>query len=101
MVRPARLHYTITLEKPPKISVIPFSKEKVALISVTTDDDAFIDIIQKADGYTGTFRVTEALPIAYQKDWPDGEATPGLCLLTLFRNAYPVTPVHLVLHSNV
>ena len=84
-IKPARLHYTITLEKPPKISVIPFSKEKVALISVTTDDDAFMDIIQKADGYSGTFKVTEALPIAYQKDWPDGEATPGLCLLTLFR----------------
>jgi len=84
-ISPAKLHYTITLEKPPKISVIPFSKEKVALISVTTDDDAFINIIQKADGYSGTFKVTEALPVAYQKDWPDGEMTPGVCLLTLFR----------------
>jgi len=32
---PFRLHYTITLEKPPKMSVIPFRKEKIAFISIT------------------------------------------------------------------
>lgn len=82
---PGSLHYTITLEKPPKASVIPFSKEKLALISINTENDAFLDIIQKTDGYAGSFKVTEALPIAYDKDWPDGEASPGVCLLTLFR----------------
>jgi hypothetical protein len=29
--------------------------------------------------------VEEALPVAYEKTWPDGEVTPGVCLLTLFR----------------
>ena len=44
-----------------------------------------MDLLQKQDGYSGTFHVSEALPIAYKKDWDDGEATPGVCLLTLFR----------------
>ena len=26
----------------------------------------------------------EALPVSYRKNWNDGEATPGACLLTLF-----------------
>ncbi len=80
-----KLHYTISLEKPPGISVIPFSRKKIALISVTNKDDEYLSILQGAEGYAGTFRVTEALPIAYEKNWPDGEATPGVCLLTLFR----------------
>ena len=82
---PFRLHYTITLEKPPKMSVIPFRKEKIAMISVTSEDNTFFDIISGADGFSGSFNVTEALPIAYEKDWNDGKATPGVCLLTLFR----------------
>lgn len=82
---PFRLHYTITLEKPPKMSVIPFRKEKIALISVTSEDNSYFEIISGADGFSGSFNVTEALPIAYKKDWNDGEATPGVCLLTLFR----------------
>lgn len=80
-----KLHYTITLEKPPGISVIPFSKEKIALISVVNKNDEYASFLQETDGYVGTFKVTEALPIAYEKNWPDGEATPGVCLLTLFR----------------
>ncbi len=84
-IDPGSLYYTITLEKPPKTSVIPFSKEKLALISINTDDDTFLDFFQGTDGYAGSFKVTEALPIVYDKDWPDGEATPGVCLLTLFR----------------
>ncbi len=80
-----KLHYTITLEVPPNISVIPFSKEKIAMISFTSGGKGLLDTVQKAGGYAGTFYVTEALPIAYAKDWQDGVATPGVCLLTLFR----------------
>jgi hypothetical protein len=79
------LHYTITLEGPPKRSVIPFRKDKIALISVKTEKGNCTDLMKPAEGYAGTFTVTEALPIAYSRDWPEGEATPGVCLLTLFR----------------
>jgi len=82
---PVKLHYTITQENPPNRSVIPFRNDKICLISVTAERDDFPEIIDEMKGYSGTFKVTEALPIAYVKDWPDGEATPGVCLLTLFR----------------
>lgn len=82
---PAKLHYTITLEKPPKVSVIPFSKEKIALISVHDPNKSCWEVLRNAKGYSGTFSVTEALPIKYEKEWADGEPTPGVCLLTLFR----------------
>lgn len=80
-----KIHYTITLEKPPKLSVIPFSAQKIALISVHSDSFKPGDILKDVDGFAGSFGVTEALPIAYEKDWVDGEPTPGICLLTLFR----------------
>lgn len=84
-LNPSKFHYTITLEQPPGGSVIPFRKDKIALISVHGVDENAIDFIHKANCFSGTFKVTEALPIAYKKDWADGEATPGVCLLTLFR----------------
>jgi hypothetical protein len=65
--------------------VIPFRKDKIALVSVKTEKEMDTEVIKSADGYSGTFHVTEALPIAYSRDWPEGEATPGVCLLTLFR----------------
>lgn len=80
-----RLSYTITLKAPPKGGVIPFSKEKIAVISIWSDKDDSPGFLQKQKGYSGTFKVNEALPVAYKKDWKDGEATPGVCLLTLFR----------------
>jgi hypothetical protein len=81
----ARLHFTITLQKPPGLSVIPFSKAKIAMISVQNKDHGYHEILEKQEGYAGSFAVTEALPVAYDKNWGDGLATPGVCLLTLFR----------------
>ncbi len=36
-------------------------------------------------GFAGGYAVEEAIPVAYKKNWEDGTATPGICLLTLFR----------------
>ena len=82
---PVGLHYTVTVEKPPTVSLIPFRKEKIAIISVYGEDMDHQKLLEKVDGYSGSFKVTEALPIAYDKDWENGEPTPGVCLLTLFR----------------
>lgn len=79
------IHYTITLQPPPKRSVIPFRKDKIALISVKGEFENVSRIFNSAEGFSGSFTVREALPIAYTKNWPAGEATPGVCLLTLFR----------------
>ena len=35
---PVELHYTVTVEKPPTVSLIPFRKEKIATISVHRED---------------------------------------------------------------
>lgn len=82
--RPQALHYTITLEKPPGLSLIPFLKGKIAMVSVHDDRD-FTGQLKDANGFSGSFRVTEALPRAYERDWENGQPTPGVCLLTLFR----------------
>jgi hypothetical protein len=77
---------TITEVKPPSVSVIPFRKSKIAALSVvhTSGKDPEQSLLD-LDGFAGAYRVTEALPVAYEKTWPDGEVSPGVCLLTLFR----------------
>jgi hypothetical protein len=77
---------TITEEPSPSISVIPFYKSKIAAISIYNQQDNDPDYtLLKQKGFTGIYSVTEALPVAYDKTWNDGEITPGVCLLTLFR----------------
>ncbi len=76
---------TVTDQKPPFLSIIPFSKEKIAVISVKSSEKLKIPEIENADGFDVVFKVEEAIPVGYQKDWQDGDQTPGVGLLTLFR----------------
>ena len=80
-----RLSYTITTEAPPKISIIPFKKNKIASISLFINDNKTIENIVKIPGFEGMYQVNDAYPVAYEKTWNDGDATPGVCLLTLFQ----------------
>lgn len=77
--------YVITEEKPPKISIIPFQRKKIASITVKATIRQSIQGIENIQGFEGSYSVTEALPVSYNKTWPDGEKTPGVCLLTLFK----------------
>lgn len=79
------LSLTITEKAPPRLSVIPFRREKIAVVSAYDDPAPAIPVLETTEGFAGAYRVEEAFPIAYQRTWPDGEATPGVCLLTLFR----------------
>ena len=81
----SKLSYTITEEAPPKISIIPFKKRKIASITVKKNDEKTVESLVNLKGYVGAYSVKEALPIAYEKTWADGEKTPGVCLLTLFK----------------
>jgi hypothetical protein len=90
-LRPSRLHYTITLQKPPRLSVIPFRRDKIALFSVTSGETGMHHILQGAEGYSGSFLVNGALPLVREMFWESGEASPGLCLLTLFRQKRGIT----------
>jgi len=82
-IKPNGIKYTITDRSPPAISIIPFSRKKMAAISIYKENTRSADSLIDADGFYGAYRVTEALPLAYLKEWPDGNATPGACLLTL------------------
>jgi len=76
------LSLTITERPPPRWTVIPFRRSKVAVLSVYGAPLLWPPVIE---GLAGIYAVEEALPVAYERDWPDGTPTPGVCLLTLFR----------------
>jgi hypothetical protein len=80
-----KLGYTITVERPPSVSVIPFRRKKVASVSVQKRESDPIEKLISQPGFSGAYTVTEATPVTYTKSWPDGGKTPGVCLLTLFR----------------
>jgi hypothetical protein len=83
-LNPEALKFTITLASPPRITIIPFRRSKIACVSVYKCNPEPAEALTKAKGFYGAYRVTEALPVAYQKSWSDGDPTPGACLLTLF-----------------
>ena len=80
------LKLTLTEKPPPSFSIIPYKRSKIAVISVydgpeMVPEPTFLEM----EGFAGLYKVTEALPVSYDKTWKDGEVTPGVCLLTLFR----------------
>jgi hypothetical protein len=83
-LNPEALKFTITAMAPPRITIIPFRRNKIAAISIYKNNPEPVEELRYAEGFCGAYRVMEALPVAYQKDWKDGEPTPGACLLTLF-----------------
>ncbi|MCX6283719.1 MAG: EthD domain-containing protein [Bacteroidetes bacterium] len=97
MCHPPQLHITFTDATPPVISIIPFRKSKIGVLSVYYEGGfpgeellSFLaycasDAINPSGRLAGAWSVEEALPVQYQKTWPDFEITPGVCLLTLFR----------------
>ncbi len=80
-----KIKIVYTKESPPLISVIPYKKEKIAVISVVSTKKNSADLLANEPGFSGAYKVEEALPVAYKKDWTDETVTPGVCLLTLFR----------------
>ena len=84
-LKPKAIKFTLTEEAPPGISIIPFSRKKIAAISVYGEKLNPVCEFEQIPGFCGAYRVDEALPVAYQKTWKNGEPTPGACLLTLFR----------------
>lgn len=83
--KPESLKVVLTENPPPAISIIPFKKQKIASISVLQKNKNLSETLLKTQGFSGVYQVTEALPVVYEKTWEDGEPTPGVNLLTLFR----------------
>ena len=83
--KPASIKLVITDFAPPKLSIIPFRLRKIASISICQNTQEVPDSLGKIQGISGIYRVTEAVPVAYEKTWKDGEPTPGVCLFTIFK----------------
>ena len=80
-----KLKVTYTKEAAPKLSIIPFKKKKIAAISVFKKDADPVKSILEGPGFVGGYVVEEAIPVGYSKSWQDASVTPGICLLTLFK----------------
>ena len=84
--KPGTLKINLTVKAPPRVSVIPFKRNKIAVLSVTGGSAIGREFLTVSEGFTGGYVVEEAIPVAYKKTWEDGEPTPGECLLTLFHS---------------
>ncbi len=82
--KPAALWINMTMEKPPRYSIIPFRKAKIAAVSVKHDRTDLLEELTAMPGFAGAYEVEEAIPVGYEKTWEDGTPTPGANLLTLF-----------------
>lgn len=85
---PARLKLIYTHEEPPRLSVVPYRRDRVALVSIWDEAAPAAAAARwsprlQADGAAAGYRVEESVPRAYARDWPDGRETPGVGMLTL------------------
>jgi len=92
---------SVTCEDPPALSVIPFRRDTAALVTLEDDGsergeeggesrerDAglrWLPVLSDVEGLAGAYRARCAFPVSYDRDWADGQPTPGAGMLTLFR----------------
>jgi hypothetical protein len=67
----------------PRFSLIPFRRDPIALFSLWGEKFDWAGLLGDRGGKLEGYRVTESVPVAYRRDWPDGQASPGIGLLTL------------------
>jgi hypothetical protein len=85
---PARLKLTFTAEEPPRLTILPFRRDRIAVVSLW-DEGAPEAAAGRwnaplaSEGAAAGYRVHESVPRAYRRDWPDGRDTPGASMLTL------------------
>ncbi|MBY0426470.1 MAG: hypothetical protein K2Q22_12590 [Cytophagales bacterium] len=84
-LHPEAIKFSLTEYLPPFFSLIPFSRKKMAGISVYSPSGQPLDVLNSIPGFAGGYQVSEALPVAYKVTWGMGNITPGVCLFTLFR----------------
>jgi hypothetical protein len=84
---PEGLKLSISSPELPRPFHLPISKQPLALLSLWSDGAAstWSDRIAAWGLPFSGYRVSESAPRAYSRSWPDGQPTPGLCFLTLFR----------------
>jgi hypothetical protein len=93
---PARLKLTFTAEDPPRLSVMPFRRDRLALVSIWDAAPPGVaaarwNAILVSEGASAGYRVAESAPRSYHRDWPDGVDTPGGSMLTLLHRRAGLT----------
>lgn len=88
-LNPEKLKVGITGFPLPRFTILPLKSTGLALVSVWGD---FVDAsgewrreIASMGGSLAGYQVTESTPVAYDKTWDDGDASPGAVLLTLMK----------------
>ena len=88
-LNPEKLKISITDFTQPRFTILPLKSTGLAMISVWGEladcnkciYEGMVGYSEKAAGY----RVAESIPVAYEKVWDDGNASPGAVLLTLMK----------------
>ncbi len=84
-LEPVKLKVGITEEAPPKLSILPLRPEGLAMISIWGELAEPPKVLREFDAAAAGYLIEEAIPVAYDKTWRDGEASPGATLLTLMK----------------
>jgi hypothetical protein len=88
-LNPEKLKVDITEPKRPKISVLPLKKRPLVMISVWDSSAERVEQwraeLAVSNWKVAGYQVTESTPKAYAKNWDDGQASPGIVMLTLMR----------------
>ena len=83
----ARVKLSVTEHRPPALRVVPIRNQAFGLFSLWHESEALPGlpgILADSGLDWATYRVQESTPCAYERDWPDGQRSPGVVLLTLF-----------------
>jgi hypothetical protein len=83
---PSKLQLTVTDAPPPKLSLFPFKNQQIAIFNIydeAADPSRFTRALENAASMVSGYAVDEAYPVAYERDWADGEPTPSPILLTM------------------
>ena len=88
---PEGLKICVSAMDHPRLSLIPFGRGRIALVSIwygrgtgREAGDWARDAAREWKGPASAYLVEESVPVAYARTWPAGEKTPGLGLLTIF-----------------
>jgi hypothetical protein len=86
---PTKPKISLTEPKPPRLTVLPLKRTGLALLSVWDElerpAEQWRDEIASLGGDVAGYRVSESVPVAYQRNWADGQPSPGAVLLTLMK----------------
>ena len=88
-LNPEKLKVDLTEPKRPRLTVLPLAKTHLGMISVWDNRADRAQQWQKVIASLGWnvagYQTSESTPRAYTKDWKDGEASPGIVMLTLMK----------------